>query len=200
VPGVKLAVVTRRPSSMAVCWATKSAGGAATRACLARQALRPQASRYAAATGSGLALDRSSHQAPAPSPASTTTATKATISQRRTTTSTHRRTGGSLAHARLGHGPELAAQVADLVADAGGVLEAEVLGRLVHLLLQGGDEALQVGPGHARDGRVRRPPRRPPGPVAGGGAGPWGARPPMAVPSSSPRRDWMMSVTRLRMV
>src|SRR5262245_57735103 len=75
----------------------------------------------------------------------------------------------ALAHARLGHGPELAAQVADLVADAGGVLEAELLGRLVHLLLQGGDQALQVGPGHAADGRLAATAARP-APGGGGGA------------------------------
>src|SRR5919199_2201075 len=44
------------------------------------------------------------------------------------------------AHPHLGHHPQLAAQVGDLVAQPGGVLEAQVLGGLVHLLLEVGDQ------------------------------------------------------------
>ena len=44
-PGVKLAWVTFRASTMSVCHLAKSAGGAATWVCMAAQSLRPQASR-----------------------------------------------------------------------------------------------------------------------------------------------------------
>src|SRR5437588_5553833 len=43
---------------------------------------------------------------------------------------------------------QLALQVADLVAQAGGVLEAQLGGRLVHLLLQGLDEPAELVVGH----------------------------------------------------
>src|ERR1700730_16594488 len=41
-------------------------------------------------------------------------------------------------------GAELPAQLGDLVAEPGGFLEAEVLGRLVHLLLEGLDEPAEL--------------------------------------------------------
>ena len=47
---------------------------------------------------------------------------------------------GALAHQLL----QLAREVADLVAEPGGVLEAEVGGRLPHLLLEGADEPGQL--------------------------------------------------------
>src|SRR3982751_5737767 len=46
---------------------------------------------------------------------------------------------------------EFALQVADLVAQAGGVLESEVGGGLVHLLLQGLDEPAELVVGHLQD-------------------------------------------------
>src|SRR5947209_17550331 len=52
---------------------------------------------------------------------------------------------------RLTGFPELALQVVDLVAQAGGVLEAQVGGRLVHLLLQGLDEPAELLVGHLQD-------------------------------------------------
>src|SRR5437588_9014719 len=45
------------------------------------------------------------------------------------------------AGSRSAHFLELALQVVDLVAQAGRVLEAQIGGRLVHLLLEGADEA-----------------------------------------------------------
>src|SRR5437588_5714927 len=61
---------------------------------------------------------------------------------------------------------QLALQVVDLVAQAGGVLEAQVGGRLVHLLLQGLDEPAELLVGHLQDllapgrlpGRLPAPP------------------------------------------
>src|SRR3954471_20279622 len=52
---------------------------------------------------------------------------------------------------RLTGFPEFALQVVDLVAQAGGVLEAQVGGRLVHLLLQGLDEPAELVVGHLQD-------------------------------------------------
>src|ERR687892_697828 len=49
---------------------------------------------------------------------------------------------GGHSHARL---PQLALELAHLVAQPGGVLEAQVGGRLVHLLLQGLNKAPQLG-------------------------------------------------------
>src|SRR5260370_29334147 len=44
----------------------------------------------------------------------------------------------------LAGGPELAAELGDLVAEAGGLLEAELLGRLVHLFLEALDEPAEL--------------------------------------------------------
>src|SRR3954447_18413830 len=69
------------------------------------------------------------------------------------------------ADAGLSHGVELALEVLDLVADPGRVLEAEVPGGLVHLLLEGLDQALELLRRHlgvlalpALPGRRRLPP------------------------------------------
>src|SRR4051812_46828423 len=49
-----------------------------------------------------------------------------------------------------GRGVEFAPQVADLVAELGGVLEPQILGRRQHLLLELDDRALELLGGHVR--------------------------------------------------
>src|SRR5919106_2641543 len=51
---------------------------------------------------------------------------------------------------------QFALQVVDLVAEAGGVLEAQVGGGLVHLLLQGLDEPAELVVGHLQELLVAR--------------------------------------------
>src|SRR5690242_10643689 len=52
---------------------------------------------------------------------------------------------------RLRQRVQVAAQLLQLVAELGGIFEAELLGRLEHLLLQGDDELLQLLARHALD-------------------------------------------------
>src|SRR6266536_2592763 len=159
----------RRSGRMRRYCSAKSAGGRLTSRCMAASSPRAQAFRNWLATGSGLARrpGRTSAAPVPPAATSTSAMTRAMTHERDRRTAqppiprpARVRTGDEmLSHTHLGHGPQLAAQVGDLVAEPGRVLEAQVLGGLVHLLLERGDEPHQVVLWHPADRRL--PPAAP---------------------------------------